>query len=203
MQFYNPTLEDFKWQANGKMYFFNKRSVVDVYDNVAPFIEEQCAPRGLIALRHGMDFKAAEREGLLRYVRETLENRIQNYNDHKRQMKMLHNIDMEDPIELKRAVNWRREILHMLNQEAPIEIELSYLDDNDRQKLGIDASNVVQFKGGTNPESLVPKNIFTGFSQAEIENGFNLSPSSDSYLNQPGEGQEATIRRGRPKQQVA
>lgn len=185
MQFYNPTLEDFKWQCNGRVYDFHKRTVVEVDDNVVPFIEEQCAHKGLFALRYGIDFKAAERQALLRYLKETLEARIQNFKDWKLQMKMTRNIDLDDPAEMRRAQRWRQELIAMLESQAPIEVELSYLDEEARKKAGVsDTKNVVHF---TDRPKLEAKKIFAGFDQAQIETGFDVPASSDSYLKEAAE----------------
>lgn len=120
---YNPTLEKLEIQCNSQGFDFHPRSVTEVPEHLIDFIIPQWRHRGIFEVTEGMNadgFKLAQRQALITYIQETLDQRIMNcvrYMD----MRKAQGITTDEPKQLKIARKWREELYKILEMEAPIE----------------------------------------------------------------------------------
>lgn len=163
MKFFNPTLETFSWPCDGKHYVFTRQETTEVPDNLAPFIEEQCAARGIFALRYGIDFKATHRRALITYLKECLSIRLSYVAAHKYDIKMKSGVELADSPLWARWRRWYTEIMKKLELEAPIEEEISFLTEAEMTKLGINSEKLVAFEEA----GIIEKDVFKKIESAE------------------------------------
>ena len=144
MKLYNASLESFKLQCDSKVFRFHPRSFTEVPDDLANLVYEMKKDWGVFIVYPGMSKEAkkqAVRTALLSYLGGALHERIKNYASQADEFRKK-GITLEDNKHSKEAKRWDKEIREVLEMEAPIYEELSYLDAKRRKKLGIDAKNV-------------------------------------------------------------
>jgi len=146
---FNTSLEDFAIQCDSKFFQFNKRSSTLVDDHLVQFVYAQTKDRGVFPVYPSMtkdQVKKEARLALLSYLDATLRQRIRNYiaqqDDYKKK-----GITWTDDVRLTRAIRWEKEIVDMLEMEAPIHEELSFLSAKRREELGIKDDRVMDFEG--------------------------------------------------------
>lgn len=146
---FNTSLEDFSIQCDSKFFQFNKRSSTMVDDHLVEFVYAQTKDRGVFPVYSSMtkdEIKKGARKALLCYLDATLRQRIRNYIAQQDDFKKK-GITWSDDPRLTRAIRWEKEIVAMLEMEAPINEELSFLDAERRKSLGIDDSRIQSFEG--------------------------------------------------------
>lgn len=136
-------------------------SSIDVDENLVPFLESSFGHRGLFAYKSGEDLKPQVWRALAKYREETLLNRIRYINSQRDDYKKK-GVTLEESPLLKRSIRWEKEIVAKLKLEAPVETELSFLDESDRKRFGINDEELVSKTSGF-------KNMFDGFEEAKLE----------------------------------
>lgn len=149
VKMFNVSLEDFKIQCDSKVFVFKKRSATLVDDYLVQFVHEQTKDRGVFPIYLSMDkaaIKKAARTAMLLYLSGTIQQRIRNYASQHDDFRKK-GVTFANSPHYERALRWEKEIIAMLEIEAPIHEELSFLDTERREALGIDDKRVQQFSG--------------------------------------------------------
>lgn len=132
MRFYTASLEKFKIQCNSIVLVFRPRQFTQVPDDLANFVMEQVKYRGVFSVPSDIaedspEFEKRKRDSLLQYLGITLRERIVNYyamqDDYKRR-----GVTLLPDAAFQRALRWEKELREMLQSQAPIEEELSFLE---------------------------------------------------------------------------
>lgn len=170
---FNASLEKFKIQCDSKVFVFNPRESTEVPDypmELVGFVYAQTKDRGVFPIYPNMseaDIKKAERQALINYRSGFLNERIVNYIAQQDEFKKNGITLSEDP-RFKRAKRWSEEILKKLELEAPLEQELSFLEEKAQDLFNpemIRAENglKVKNKGGR------PKKVVQSFNETDIK----------------------------------
>lgn len=139
MLMYNTSLETFDHQCNSIVFKFFPRQATNVPDDLKDFVYESLKARGVFPLIPGKtpeEIKKDARNAMISYLKGTIEERITNFIAQMDEFKKKGVTVDEDP-RLTRAKRWKKELIAVLEMEAPIEEELSFLDDATREGLGI------------------------------------------------------------------
>lgn len=145
MKFFNATIERFQWLCDHKYYDFLPRAETEVPDYLTPYIEAECKHRGIFAVRHGDDFKHKERNALIQYL-HFLDERLANFQKYFHDMKLMGAL-VDEPIEFKNYSRWKKELQLKLEIEGRLEVNYSYLSDEQRKEFKIESdSSVVQYE---------------------------------------------------------
>lgn len=146
---YNTSPEDFNIQCDSKFFIFKKRASTLVDDTLVPFIVAQTKDQGVFPIYPSMtkdEIKKGARTALLCYLEATLRQRIRNYiaqqDDYKKK-----GVTWAEDVRLTRALRWEKEIIEMLEMEAPINEEISLLSAERRKALGITDERISHFEG--------------------------------------------------------
>lgn len=132
MRLYNASLEKFKIQCNSFVLVFRPKEFTNCPDDIVNFAYEQVKDRGVFIVPPDVtedsdEFKKRKRQALLSYLGITLRERIVNYyamqDDFKRK-----GVTLQPDVQFSRALRWEKELRQLLENEAPIEEELSFLE---------------------------------------------------------------------------
>lgn len=145
---FNPTLENLDVQCNSRLFRFKAREFLEIPEQYADMIIESWKHRGLFEFRNGDDFKSKERDGLIAFVQNTINDRIRNYTSWMDDMKK-RGITLEEPAKLKQAKDARKQIIKLLEMTEPIEKVLSYLEP---KNMEVKESDFADLLGKTTPE---------------------------------------------------
>lgn len=146
---FNTTLEDFMIQCDSKVFIFTKRASTLVDNHLVEFVYAQVKDRGVFPLYPSMtkdEIKQEKRKAMLSYLKSTLRQRIRNYIAQQDDFKKK-GVTYSNDVRLDRAIRWEKEIIAILEVEAPIHEELSFLDAKHRKALGIDDKRIQDFAG--------------------------------------------------------
>lgn len=212
MRFYNVTLEEKNWSCDSVQYNLKPRKIVTMKDEHGWLAKEQLKYDGIVCLdgiNSDDEFKTAEREALIQYLKGNLKLRIAYFNAYYEDARKAGiQIGKDDPLYL-RLNRWSTELIKKLEQEAPMEVELSYLTSDERKSMGItergifcpdDAREVQQLK-----ESGLYSNAFEGMPSSKIDfsipkqyepplsenQAFTLDEAASEQPNKRGRGRPA------------
>lgn len=207
----NTTLEKVKWQCDGSVYIFEPRSETKIPQPLAQFLNAQCGFKGLVALppmyeKGDQSWRMAERAGLLSYLSGALSERKRNYEAQMDEYKK-RGVTLDESPRYKECIRWMKEIRHKLEMEAPIEEELSFLESEERKKLGIDGAKIINFSdkfsgltkataSNTTEEDLEKQEVPTSFDDLDCR----ITITEDIFEKQT-DSQSSDVkpkRRGRP-----
>lgn len=125
---FNATLEKWPIVLTSRYFAMEPRSVTKVPEDMAWMVERFHNHKGLFIVRFGDDIKSQERQALIKY-RSFLNARIKRFQSWLDQMK-LEGKTVDKPKLMLRYERWFDEVTKKLEIEAPLDQELSYLDDD-------------------------------------------------------------------------
>lgn len=174
MRFFNCTLEQKDWQCDCFQFSFKPRSILNVPERISWIAKDELKEYGIIPL-DGLDkntFAEAERAALLDYLQNNIKRRIMNFDSYYEDLRRTGvTFEKNDPLYLK-LLRWEKELSHKLNMERPIDVELSYLTKEEREKIGVDGEKFFNFEEKNEVEKLKKNgmhfNLFDGFKSANI-----------------------------------
>lgn len=212
MRFYNVTLEEKNWSCDSVQYNLKPRKIVTMKDEHGWLAKEQLKYDGIVCLdgiNSDDEFKTAEREALIQYLKGNIKLRIAYFNAYYEDARKAGiQIQKDDPL-YTRLNRWSAELMEKLEQQAPMEIELSYLTSDDRKSMGItdrgifcpdDEKEVQRLK-----QSGLHSDAFEGISSAKIDfstpkqyeppvaetQAFTLDEAASEQPNKRGRGRPA------------
>ncbi len=130
MQMFNASLERFKCQCDNVVLVFKPNAGTEVPDHLVNFVYERFKDKGVFKAPVNMAedaFEAEKRKALLLYLGITLRERRVNYLAYQDALRKVGATITPDPY-FERSLRWEKELREMLNQVAPIEEELSFLE---------------------------------------------------------------------------
>lgn len=130
MRMHNASLERIKTQCNSRVIIFEPRGFTEVPDSLVEYLYKDFKNKGVFPAPIEMpeeQFLAEKRKALLAYLGITLRERIANHAAYEDELRKRGATILEDP-KFKRAKRWEKELREVLEQEAPIEEELSFLE---------------------------------------------------------------------------
>lgn len=130
---YTASLEKFKIQCNSIVFVFRPRTFTKIPNDLVPFILQQIANRGVFLVpddvaEGSQEFNKRKREALLAYLgvwlRERIVNHLAQQDDFRRK-----GVTLLADARFERAIRWEKELRQELQSFAPIEEELSFLEE--------------------------------------------------------------------------
>lgn len=174
MRFYNATLEQKDWLCDSFQFSFKPRSVLKIPDRLGHIAIEDLKNDGIFCIDEMNDesFHNEEREALIRYLRGNLRFRIHNFEAYYEELRKAGTpFEKTDPLYLK-LIRWEKELSYKLNAQKPINVEMSYLSKEEREKLGITTEGVIGFEDEKEIEKLksmgLYENLFEGFGSRQV-----------------------------------
>lgn len=186
MKMFNASLEKYKVQCNSIVFRFEPRSFTVVPDELWPFLYTQLKDCGVFAVKPSMakeQVKEEHRTALLAYLSGRLAERIVNYTSQEDEFRKK-GITFKRHARFDEALRWEQEIRQILEMERPIEVELSFLNEERRKQLGFDKASIQMVEGD---------DLFEDFDNVEIAKASGAGFQSESSDD------DAPKKRGRPK----
>lgn len=139
MKMFNASLEDFEKQFDSRVFVFKHaaydengkptQGFIEIPDHLIRFVEEALKDKGVFVVPPEMSdaqFEAAKRKALISYLNITLRERIVNFLSFEDDQRKKGASLISDP-RFERAKRWTIELREALEQQAPIDEELSFL----------------------------------------------------------------------------
>lgn len=175
MRFYNATYENKEWMCDNYAFNFRLRNELRIPDRYGHIAIDDLKYDGVFCvddIRSIEEFRVAEREALINYLQHNVRRRIHNFDAHYEDLRRAGvHFEKSDPLYV-RLTRWEKELGQALNDQAPVEMELSYLSKDKREALGINASNIINLEDAKEVEELKKRglhtNIFEGFDAGKV-----------------------------------
>ena len=139
MKMYNTSLDTFKTQCDSRTYVFRPKEATEVRDDLALILEDRLKDYGVFVIRPEDSLetiKKKTRAALLAYRNGRLRERIGNFMARQDEERLRGATHVMNPA-FDRALRWDKEITALLELEAPIEQELTFLNEEQRKKASL------------------------------------------------------------------